>query len=660
MAFLTDSLRSAIARINPFARHQAAPGVPVAFSHKLAISAYLSSGMLRKVIGIPADDRVREWRDWQADKDTIALVEAEEKRLGLQAKVKQLEVLRGIGGGALIVVTAGAHDEPLKPDVVGKGGIVTVNVVSRWQISGRDWVKDVASPNYGCPTMFEVSGATGTPVRIHPSRVICFRGEPLPAGTAVSDEEAFWGDSRLLRVITEVQRSDETQAWFAALVKKAKLLRIGIPNLTDFTATDDGKRKLDSRIALIAEGESALNAVVFDAGNGRDTDSGGERITDYQITWAGIPAVMDAFDQRVAAVADIPFTRLMGRSPAGMNATGAHDTDNWNKMVASGQNLELRPCLEQLDQALLRSAGVSKPSDVTWRFAPLWTPTEKEEADTFKTSVDAIKGLIDTGTVPQEAMAKGVQNWLSEREYLPGLDAALAEIPEAERFGIDPAAGDEDDDPSALQAEERGGGPNADRPFVDAKKRRKGGSGHGARRSFDPSKHPHGPDGRFTATAGGRGRSAADLSALRPPPHAVTYASDIRRGRGADPHPLRLGVPNGEASRRLRAIGIQTERPGGSAKPVVLDEAGTNHAWKHSSAADAARGRAITAEDIASAHHFVNSGVIERGVPDASPRGERRFTARAVRDGYELLAVFNERKYVLALHDIYVLRKAAR
>jgi phage-related protein (TIGR01555 family) len=457
MAFLTDSLRAAIAACNPFARRDHAPMTVLgAFQHQLAFAAYASSGMLRKVIAIPADDRVREWRDWQADKEAIALIEAEERRLQLQAKTKQAEILRGIGGGAMILITAGSHSEPLTPDQIKAGGLVAINVVSRWQIQGKDWVTDLADPAYGTPRMFSISSSTSGEQLIHPSRVVAFRGEPIPMGTGVSMEEAYWGDSRLLRVFTEVERSDQTQAWFAALVRKAKLLRFGIPKLSDFTASAEGTAKLMSRVALIAEGENSLNASVYDMGDGEGGANPGEKIDDYQITWAGIPAVMDAFDQRVAAVADIPFTRLMGRSPAGMNATGDHDTDNWNKMVASGQKLETRPCLEQIDPILLRSAGVAAPDDVTWRFAPLDTPTEQEEATTFKTSMEAIEKLQNTGTIPDEAFAKGVQNWLEEREYLPGLGAALAEIPENERFGLAPD--DDGDDPSVLQA--KGGDPD--------------------------------------------------------------------------------------------------------------------------------------------------------------------------------------------------------
>jgi hypothetical protein len=44
------------------------------FNADLAYAAYLGSGLLQKVIDIPAADRTREWRDWQADDDAIKLI----------------------------------------------------------------------------------------------------------------------------------------------------------------------------------------------------------------------------------------------------------------------------------------------------------------------------------------------------------------------------------------------------------------------------------------------------------------------------------------------------------------------------------------------------------------------------------------------------------
>lgn len=457
MAWITDSLRGAFESVvNRLGFGGASTALATVFEHELAMFAYMRSGMLRKVIAIPAADRTQKWRDWQTDKATIALIEAEEQRLELQAKTKEAEVLRGCGGGALLLIAEGNHHEPLDPTTIKKGGLVAVNVVSRWEITAKDFDRELSSPTRGQPTMFTVS-SDSVAGDIHPTRVVCFRGDPIPRGPSVSDEESFWGDCRLLRTFRAVENSDNTQGWFAALVRKAKLLRVGIPNLMDFLETDEGKKKVNARVQLIAEGESVTNATVYSAPGGPDQP--GETITDYQVTWAGIPDVMDAFDQRVAATADIPFTRLFGRSPAGMNATGKHDTDNWHDAVQDGQNTETGPCLKKIDPLLLRSAGVANPDKVWWTWAPLDTPTEKEKAETFKILMEAIDRLIMSGMVPQRALAQAVQNLLEERGDLPGLADALAELSDDERFGGTGRQdeSDEDEDPSALRGEQKGG-----------------------------------------------------------------------------------------------------------------------------------------------------------------------------------------------------------
>lgn len=454
MAWITDSLRGAFAALGIRSGLNATTALPNVFNHQLALAAYMSSGMMRKVIRVPAADRTQKWRDWQTDKATIALVEAEEKRLNLRAKVKHAEILRGMGGGALILVTAGQHNEPLIPAAIDKGGLIAVNVASRWELQARDFDLDLASPTYGEPQMFAVSGKAET--LIHPSRVICFRGDPVPQGASVEHEEAFWGDSRLLQVYRAVERSDHAKDWFAALIRKAKLLRFGVSNLTDYDQDD-----LNKRVALIAEGEGVLNATIYNlpTKDGAGGEVGGEKIDDYQVTWIGIPEMMDAFDQNIAAVSDIPFTRLTGRSPAGMNATGQHDQENYRDAVRDGQENETRPCLEKLDPILLRSAGVTA-TDVWWEWAPLDSPTEKEKAETFKVLVEAIDKLLATGLVPEEAMARATQNLLEERGDLPGLADALKLLSEDERFGLTPEP--DDADPSATQAE--GGDPDLRAP----------------------------------------------------------------------------------------------------------------------------------------------------------------------------------------------------
>lgn len=441
---MSDTLGSAITAAGGFRQGGVGGFISAMFGRQLALAAYQVSGLMRKAIRIPADDRVREWRDWQAAEPQIKALEAEEQRLGLVAKFRQAEILRGIGGGALILALPGNPPEPA-PATIGKGQLTAVNVVYRTQLTLKDIDKEITSLTFGLPRFYRFGD---NQTDIHPSRVIPFRGDPIAAGAlAISDEDAFWGDCRLDQIFREGQRTDDTKGWFSELVKKAKLLRIGIPDVAELTATAAGQAKLDARIGLIGTGESILNATVF-AAAGRD-GAPGETVTDFQVTWAGIPAIMDAFDQAFAAVADIPFTRLYGRSPAGMNATGKSDDNNWNKMVATGQKLDTRPCLEQLDPFLIRSAGVD-PTKVTWKFAPLDVPSEQDEATTFDKTMDAVTKLQATGAIPEVAFTKGVQNLMAEREYMPGLDQALAEIPENERFGLTAEPSNDNTDPSAL------------------------------------------------------------------------------------------------------------------------------------------------------------------------------------------------------------------
>jgi len=419
------------------------------FAPQLAYAAYCASGMMQRVIELPANDRVREWRDWQADQEQIEKLEAEEKRLGLVAKIKTAEILRGLGGGALILVTAGNHAEAI--NVTREGGLVAINVVHKDQITLVDIEQELASPTYGMPKSYKIGNLQ---TEFHPSRVVCFRGDPLMVGNGVSMDQAFWGQSRLVRLWKSVERSDNAQAWFAALIRKAKLLRIGIPNLTDSISKPGGQERMNRRMSAIALSESVLNGTLYDTGDGT---SPSEKIDDYQVSWNGIPAMMDAFDQRIAAVSGIPFTVLQGRSPGGLNATGDHDRQNWNREVQQGQNLELAPCLDQIDAALIPSALGSRPPEVWYKFAPLSTPTEAEETTRFKTWTEAAEIVRTSGAIPDEAYAKAYQNSMSENGWMPGLDGALAELPEDERFGLNPDP--DGTDPSALQSSE-GGDPN--------------------------------------------------------------------------------------------------------------------------------------------------------------------------------------------------------
>jgi phage-related protein (TIGR01555 family) len=408
-------------------------------------AAYCGSGLIRKIVSIPAFDAIREWRDWRADQEQIKALEAEEKRLDLRAKVLMAETARAMGGGALILGLPGDPSQAA-PANIGKGKLAFVNVVSRWHLQFTELSDDPTAPGFGEPLMWSMSTRSGRMIKIHPSRVVAFRGDGVAAlvdpGIASLDD-AFWGVSEVQHVLDAVKDSDTARQSFAALLDKAKRLRIGIPDLMELVDSEKGEATLMKRLAILAQAEGILNATIYDAGDSQE-GKGGEKIDDVQYNFAGAKDMLNAFSDFVAAVSDIPATRLLGRAPEGLNSSGDGQQKDWNKKVRAKQTLFVGPRLDVIDSFLIPSALGSRPPEIWSEFAPLEAPDEDKEATRFKTVAEALDAIRSLNAIPEVAFNKAAQNTIVEGGYMPGLEQALAEIPEDERYGLvsDPAAAD--------------------------------------------------------------------------------------------------------------------------------------------------------------------------------------------------------------------------
>ncbi|ABD27154.1 conserved hypothetical protein [Novosphingobium aromaticivorans DSM 12444] len=422
-------------------------------------AAYSGSGLLKKIIQIPPLDMVREWRDWSGlDDDQAALIWDEEKRLGLREKAKLAETLRGLGGGAFILGLPGQPATPA-PKAVAKGGLAYINVVSRWHLTFDALQDDARLPGYGEPQMWRMQTATGQQL-IHPSRVVTFRADTSGSliASMASQDDAYWGESRLEQVLEAVKDSDTARASFAALLHKARLTRIGIPNLSDIVSTSDGESRIGARLGMIALAESMYNAAVYDSGNGADGPA--EKIDDVAYNFAGAKDVLNAFAEFAAAISDIPATRLLGRAPEGMNSSGDSQQKDWSKKVRAMQTLELGPCLDRVDAYLVPSALGRAEPNASYAFAPLDVETDKERADRFAKQMEAAEKLAGLNAMPEQAFNRGIQSLMISEGYLPELEAALSDIPDDERYGIVADPSPEDMNPDGT----KGGDPAISAP----------------------------------------------------------------------------------------------------------------------------------------------------------------------------------------------------
>ncbi len=110
---------------------------------------------------------------------------------------------------------------------------------------------------------------------------------------------------------------------------------------------------------------------------------------------------------RLAAASRIPYTILMGDSPAGLNATGDSDIRNFYDHIAAMQRRKLRPVLRQIVSIILRVLyGDKAPKKWDIEFRPLWQPTEKEVAETRFQIAQADAIYLDRSVFSAEECAR--------------------------------------------------------------------------------------------------------------------------------------------------------------------------------------------------------------------------------------------------------------
>ena len=398
-------------------------------------ASYSTSGLSRKIHDLVPYEMTREWRNWQADETDTEGLEAEERRLGLRDLIRDVEIAARLYGGAVLVMGLPGRFHMPAPKEVGKGALKFVIAASRHQVNLGPIERNPLSENYGKPEFYEINQ-----VRIHPSRVIPVVRQKKPIG-ALSGTNDFWGDPLLQSLEMQLKNTDAGQQNIAALLGEAKIDTITIPGLTSQLATAEYESLLSKRLSVASMFQSIFNIRLIDGAVG--ATGGGEKWETRQLSFAGLPDVQRAFNVALAAVADIPYTRLFGESPGGLQTSGKNEQRDFERMIRSKQNVELRPVLDRLDEYLIPSALGSTPDDVYWSFAPLSTMDEVEASEVDKRVAETMKIYVDASIIPTEVATEITKNRMIESGRFPGAETAFASA--AAELEIEPLDEGEDD-----------------------------------------------------------------------------------------------------------------------------------------------------------------------------------------------------------------------
>lgn len=362
---------------------------------------YRESWIIRRIIDVIPSDMLKNWITITSGIDPDV-----EKKLSISLRRTQLidKLKRGMQwgrlyGGALgvMLVKHQGYDlsQPLRLDWIMPGDFAGLLIFDRWNgvNPSSELIEDISDPNYGYPKYYTVTDpAGGGSVKIHHSRVIRFTGNTLPFWEEIAEMQ--WGASVVESVFDELKKRDNVSWNIAQLTFMANIRVLKMQDLGQLLAATDSESQAELLRTLEAQNMllNNMGMQVMDAADGLET---------HQYTFGGLADCYQQFIMDISGAAEIPVTKLFGRSPSGLNATGESDLQNYYDMIAEKQEAVLRPILNKVLPPFIISTIGSLPEDFDFDFDPVAEPTDKERADLAKCGTDNVVAAYNAGLISQ-------------------------------------------------------------------------------------------------------------------------------------------------------------------------------------------------------------------------------------------------------------------
>ena len=361
-------------------------------------------------------------------------------RLEIGEKFKNAGAMEAaLGGSAILPIFKDdfySLGEPL-PDPPANNGIIALHILQPRELIPQYWYSDIEDPRFRFPSVYQFvpMSVIGTPsralagVHIHESRLIIFDGfRAVPHH--VIGQRIGWGDSKYFRVRQVANDFGISWGSAATLLHDFGQAFYAMDGLHDILARKGGKQLVQDRVAFMDELRSTVRAAVID---------GKDKFGRESVSLSGYSDLLMQLAQRVAAAFEMPVTRLMGMSPAGLNATGDADMRTWYDTIEVERrkiNPKIRKMLRMMwCQSDSPTDGV-EPDRWGTQWPPLWQPTEKEQAETRKTIADADKiYAVDIGAVRPSTIAQS--RWGGD-SFSPEMHVDNSEIADMKKLEDNP------------------------------------------------------------------------------------------------------------------------------------------------------------------------------------------------------------------------------
>jgi len=424
---------------------------------------WLGDDVTKRIIEILPREMMRPGYKIKVPDDQEAAEEicAQAEQLQLDVRFRQaLEFKRAYGGGALFPVIDGAQgdlSEPLNPTAITK--VLAFHVLEPRELYPVTWYTDLTNPKFGQPETYRFVPvlAGGQPSEqtmaiIHESRLVIFQGIKVSRLHQAGNRYG-WGDNCITAIRDVIRDFGLTWGAAASLMQDFAQAVLKIDGLGNLIIQDQDRIARD-RLAQIDLIRSFMKMVVIDAKDSFSRE---------QTPMSGFPDILDRFKARLAFAADLPIALLFGESSSGLDSSSEGDREFMYDRVR-GAEQEVTPLLEECYRFLILQIDGpfdgKEPEIWSAEWNPLWTPTEKEVAETRWLHAQSDGSYLDRQTLTNEEVrgrwaGDGYNNtitldddaWNAQQAELdatpdPAALAAMGYVPAA--GGAPPAAATDD------------------------------------------------------------------------------------------------------------------------------------------------------------------------------------------------------------------------
>lgn len=408
--------------------------------------------LIDKACSIPPRDAIRNGYKVAINgpelEDAPAVIEkirAADKRYGLKRQCVELSKMARVFGIRIAIFKVDSPDpqyysRPFNPDGITPGsyrGIVQVDpywCIPELSIQGA---ANPASAEFYEPTYWTIQG-----VRYHKSHLVIVRGPELP--DILKPSYQYAGLSLVQRIYERVYAAERTanEGPQLALSKRAMVFY-----------TDTGKALADQnnfmqRLTTWANFRDNFGVKV--------ADKDGDKVEQHDTNLSNFDETVMTQYQLVAAIANMPATKLLGTTPKGFNSSGDYEEASYHEELESIQTGDMEPLISRHHVCLMRSEGAAMGLDprtvLTVEWPALDAPTAKEEAEIEKTKAETDKIYVEAGAIDgQDVRARIIAD---PKSGYDGIAAAVPADAAAHLPGATPGAPPPAGDSIALDAAE--------------------------------------------------------------------------------------------------------------------------------------------------------------------------------------------------------------